>query len=163
MFTLLKHCLSRVRAFIAARNMDGDFEQELESHLTMMTEDNVRRGMSPEQARRDALIRIGGATSLQERHRAVRGLPSIDAVVQDLRFAFRLIGKEPWFSAAAIIALSLAIGANTTGFGIVNAAFLRGLPVHDSNRLYVLSWQAGQGFSGDLSLDELEEIGRASC
>jgi putative ABC transport system permease protein len=158
MFTLLKHCLSRVRAFIAARNMDGDFEQELESHLTMMTEDNVRRGMSPEQARRDALIRIGGATSLQERHRAVRGLPSIDAVVQDLRFAFRLIGKEPWFSAAAIVALSLGIGANTTGFGIVNAAFLRGLPVQDSDRLYVLSWQARQSFSGDLSLDELEEV-----
>ena len=134
MFTSLKHFGARLRALFTTREMDRDFQRELDSHLTMMAEDNVRRGMSPEQARRAALIRMGGSASIQEQHRAVRGLPSVEAILQDVRFAFRLMARDPWFSAAAIIALALGIGANTTGFGIVNAAILRGLPVPDSDR-----------------------------
>ena len=157
MFTSLKHFGSRLRALFTTRAMDRDFQQELDSHLTMMAEDNVRRGMSPEQARRAALIRLGGPVAIQEQHRAVRGLPSVEATLQDVRFAFRLMAKDPWFSAAAIIALALGIGANTTGFGIVNAAFLRGLPVADSDRLYVLSWQARQGYDIALKFPDLQE------
>ena len=157
MFTSLKHFGSRLRALFTSRAMDRDFQQELDSHLIMMAEDNVRLGMSPEQARRAALIRMGRPASLEERHRIVRGLPSLEAVLQDLRFAFRLIAKEPWFSAAAIVAVGLGIGANTTGFGIVNAAFLRGLPVAASERLYVLTLQARQGYDRDLTYTELQE------
>jgi putative ABC transport system permease protein len=157
MFTSLKHFGSRLGALFTTRQMDRDFQQELDAHLTMLTEDNVRRGMSPEQARRAALIRMGGPASIQDQHRAVRGLPSLDAILQDVRFALRLMAKDPWFSAAAIMALALGIGANTTGFGIVNAAFLRGLPVADSDRLYVLSWQARQGYDITLKFADLQE------
>jgi len=77
MFTSLKHFGSRLGALFTTRQMDRDFQQELDAHLTMLTEDNVRRGMSPEQARRAALIRMGGPASIQDQHRAVRGLPSL--------------------------------------------------------------------------------------
>ncbi len=70
----------------------------------------------------------------------------LESIVQDLRFTFRLIAKDRWFSAAAIVVMALGIGANTTGFTIVNAAFLRGLPFEDADRLYMLTWinQAGR-------------------
>src|SRR6476660_1351224 len=99
MFTSLKHFGSRLRALFTRRAMDRAFQQELDSHLIMMAEDNVRRGMSPEQARRAALIRLGGPVAIQEQHRAVRGLPSVEATLQDVRFAFRLMARDPWFSA----------------------------------------------------------------
>ena len=76
MLTALKQLAARLRAFFRTRDLDRDFEQELESHLAMLTEDNVRRGMTPEQARRAALIRVGGSPSLKEQHRDVRGLPA---------------------------------------------------------------------------------------
>lgn len=157
MFTALKHLGARLRAFVRARDLDDDFEQELESHLTMLTEDNVRGGMTPEQARRAAVIRLGGPASIKEQHRAVRGLPAVDAVLQDLRFAFRLMAKDRWFSAAAIAALALGIGANATGFTIVNAVFFRRLPVEDSDRLHIMCWQNRSGRRSNVSRPELED------
>ena len=67
----------------------------------MLAEDNVRRGMTSAEALRAASIRLGGAASIEEQHRAVRGLPAVESVLQDLRFAFRLMAKDRWFSAAA--------------------------------------------------------------
>jgi putative ABC transport system permease protein len=153
----LKQMSARVRALFGSRDLDRDFEQELESHLTMLTEEHVHRGLTPEQARRAALIRMGGPASLKEQHRAARGLPSLEAVLQDLRFAFRLMAKDRWFTAAAIVALALGIGANTIGFTIINAAFLRGLPFEDSDRLYVLSWQNRSGRRSAASDAELQD------
>ena len=157
MFTALRHITARIRAFFGDDHLDRDFEQELESHVAMLTEDNVQRGMTPEEARRTALIRVGGRASLKEQHREVRGLPALDTVVQDLRFAFRLLVAERWFSAAAITALALGIGVNATGFAIVNAAFLRGLPFEDAGRLYMLSWQPREGRGTNVSHAELQD------
>jgi putative ABC transport system permease protein len=157
MFTTLRQVAARLRAFFRTGDLDCDFEQELESHLTMLTEDNIRRGMTPEQARRAALIRMGGPASIQEQHRAVRGLPTVDAILQDLRFAFRLIAKDCWFSTAAIVALALGIGVNAIGFTIVNAAFLRGLPFKDSDRLYLMAWQGRSGSRRGFSHAELQD------
>ena len=157
MLTALKEAAARVRALFVARDLDRDLQQELESHLSMLTEDNIRRGMSPDQARRAALIRMGGPQSIREQHRAVRGLPAVEAVLQDLRFAFRLIAKDRWFSAAVIVVLALGIGANTVGFTIVNAAFLRGLPFEEADRLYVLSWTNRAGRRANVSPPELQD------
>lgn len=157
MLNALKHIGARISAFFRRGDLDRDFEQELESHLAMATEDNIRRGMPPAQARRAALVRLGGTTSIQQQHRDVRGLPAVDVVLQDLRFAFRLIAKERWLSAAAITTLALGIGVNATGFTIVNAAFLRGLPFEESERLYVLSWQNSSGRRSNVSYAELQD------
>jgi putative ABC transport system permease protein len=157
MFTTLRQLIARLRAFFRSPELDRDFAQELESHLTMLIEDNVRRGMAPAQARRAALIRMGGLASIQEQHRAVRGLPIVDAVLQDLRFAFRLIAKDRWFSTAALVALALGIGVNAIGFTIVNAAFLRGLPFKNSDRLYLMAWQGRSDSRRGFSHAELQD------
>jgi predicted permease len=156
MFSALKALAARLLASSRSRELDRDFAQELDSHLAMLVEDNLRRGMTPDQARRAALIRMGGPASLMERHREVRGLPAVGGLLQDLRFAVRLIVKDRWFAAAAIAALALGIGANAVGFTIVNAVFLRGLPVEDSDRLYILSWQNRSGRRSNVSYAELE-------
>ena len=158
MFTALTQWVARVRAFFRKGELDRDFAQELESHLAMAAEDNARRGMTLEAAQRAARIRMGMPASLEEQHRRVRGLPVIETVLQDVRFAFRLIAKEPWFSAAAIAALALGIGVNAIGFTIVNAAFLRGLPFPRADRLYVLSWQPRSGSRSTVSYPDLEEL-----
>jgi putative ABC transport system permease protein len=155
--TRLRRLAARVRALFVADKEDRDFDEELASHLAMMTDENIRRGMSPEAARRAAAIRIGSASSLREQHRDVRGLPMIEAIVQDLRFALRIMAKDRWFSAAAIIVLALGIGANTVGFTVINGAFLRGLPFDDAERLLVISWQQRSGRRLNVSHAELQD------
>jgi predicted permease len=162
MLTSFRHMSARARAFFRSRALDRDLEQELASHVAMLTEENMRRGMPPDQARRAAFIRMGGPASIQDQHRAARGMPGVDAVLQDLRFAFRLIVRDRWFSAAAIAALALGIGANTVGFTIVNAAFLRGLPFEEADRLYTLSWQNRSGRRSNVSYPELQAWRTAS-
>src|SRR6187402_3104802 len=100
MFSALRERCARIRAFFRTRDLDRDFDEELQSHVAMLTEDNVHGGMTPEEARRAALIRVGGAASLRERHREARGLPAFDALLHDLRFASRLLIKDRWFTAA---------------------------------------------------------------
>jgi putative ABC transport system permease protein len=157
MLSALAQMISRVFALFSRRRFDDDLDRELESHLSMLIEDNVSRGMNTEQARRAALIRFGRPASLREQHRQVRGLPSVETVMHDLRFTFRLIAKERGFSAAAIAALALGIGINAIGFSIVNAAFLRGLPFEEANRLYILGWQNRSGSRSNVSHAEFED------
>jgi len=153
----LRQLAARIRASFGARDLDRDFEEELESHLAMAIDDHLRQGMTPEAARRAALVRIGGRASLEERHRDVRGLPAVESLLQDLRFALRLVAKDRWVSMAAVVAIALGIGANTVGFTIVNAAFLRGLPFEDADRLMVVSWQHRSGRRANASHLELED------
>jgi putative ABC transport system permease protein len=157
MLNALRQLAVRLQAAFNARRLDRDIEDEWESHLAMAIDDNMRRGMTPEEARRAAVVRLGGQLSLRERHRDVRGLPALAGLLQDLRFAFRLMVKERWVSAAAIVAIALGIGANTVGFTIVNAALLRGLPFDDAEELVVLSWQLRSGRRSNVSYVELEE------
>jgi predicted permease len=125
--------------------LDSDFARELESHLEMLTDDNIRRGMPPEEARRQAAIRLGSASSLQSQHRDVRGFRPLDELGQDLRFACRLMAKDRWFSVAAVLALALGIGANAVGFTIVNAAFVRGFLFDRADQLRIISWRPDRG------------------
>jgi predicted permease len=148
--------LSRLRAFWRHASSDRDFEQELEAHVDRLVEDNLRRGLSPEQARRAARLRLGNAASLQEQHRRARGLPGLDAVLQDLRFALTLIVCGRGFSLAALLALALGIGANTVGFTIVYGALVRSLPFEAADDLYVLSWNLRSGRRANASVGDLQ-------
>jgi predicted permease len=158
----LKHLLARLRAVVRGGELDRDFAQEIETHLEMATEDNIRRGMTPAEARRQAAIRLGGATSLQARHREVRGFRALDDLFQDLRFAARLMVKERWFSAAAIAAIALGIGANTVGFTIINAAFIRGFSFERAEELQAISWRPTRGRRLPSSVIDLEDWRRAA-
>jgi putative ABC transport system permease protein len=156
MLTSLREALARVLALFRRDQLDREFHQEMELHVALLTDENIRRGMTPDAARRAAVARLGPA-SLPEQHRDARGLPGVEAILLDLRFALRLLAKERWFSAAAIAALALGIGANATGFTIINAVFLRGLPFEDADRLYVVSWQNRAGRRANTSYVELHD------
>ena len=145
MLTALRHFAARLRAFVRGEEFDRDFAQEMQSHLEMAAEDNIRRGLPPEEARRQAALRLGAASSLASRHRDERGFPFLDDLVQDLRFAARLMIKDRWFSAAAIAAIALGIGANTLGFTVINAAFLRGFQFDRAEELHSISWRPTRG------------------
>ena len=135
MLGALRERCARIRAFFRTSDLDRDFEEELQSHVAMLTEDNLRRGMTPAEARRAALIRVGGAASLHERHREARGLPAFDSLLNDLRFALRLLIKDRWFTAAVVAALALGVGVNTTVFTVINGWNLRDLPMDEPGRL----------------------------
>ncbi|MBO0863426.1 MAG: hypothetical protein J2P21_34010 [Chloracidobacterium sp.] len=109
----------------------------MESHLAMRIEDNLRAWMSPEEARRQALIKLGGVSLTQELHREQRGAPMIETLLQDVRFGLRALRKSPEFTVIALLTLTFAIGANTAIFSVLSGVLLRPLPYKDAARLIV--------------------------
>src|SRR5580704_11073825 len=114
------------------------FAEELEGHLQMHTEDNVRNGMSAAEARRNAVMKLGGIDQTRELYHDRQTLPVLEVFMQDLRYGFRMLRKNPGFTAVAVLSLALGIGANATIFTVVNAILLNALPVRDLPRLVEL-------------------------
>jgi putative ABC transport system permease protein len=136
--TACRRLLSRVRDMAAKRRLDREFGEELAAHLDMATDDYVQRGLTPEQARRAAVLRLGGRASLEDRHREARGLPVIEAAWQDTRLAVRTLVRAPWFAATAVLTLALGIAASTAIFSLYSALLLTPLPYPDSARLVTI-------------------------
>jgi predicted permease len=135
MITWLTVVTARLRAFFRTSADDDELTEELASHLAMSVEEHVRRGLTPDQAHRAARLELGGQTQLREAHRDARGLPRLDTLLQDLRYAVRTLRRDPGFTLFAILIIGLGIGASATVFSVTNALLLRPLPFRDAGRL----------------------------
>ncbi len=136
----LRTLASRIFGFMRKDRLDRDLDEELAFHIEMATEDNVRRGMSPEEARRAALVSFGGVEQTKETYRDGRGLPGVESLAQDLRFSVRALAKKPGFAIVAVLTLAVGIGANTVIFSVVNALILNPPNLADAERVTAI-WQ----------------------
>lgn len=123
---------------------DRELAEEFQSHLAMQIEDNLRAGMSPGQARREALLKSGGLETSKESCRDRRGLPLIETLMADFAYAMRQVRRSPGFAAVAVITLALGLTVNATVFYMINELFLRPLPAADPERLVVIAQKIPQ-------------------
>ncbi|HZJ44755.1 MAG TPA: ABC transporter permease [Pyrinomonadaceae bacterium] len=135
MFGTLNRLQARIVAFFRKEEHDRELDSELESHLYLLVEENIRRGLTPDEAQRVARLKLGNVASLREEHRETRGLPIVDTLLQDLRFTFRILRRDLGFAVFAILIMGLGIGASALIFSVVNTLLLRPLPFKDANSL----------------------------
>ena len=153
-----KRFSSRLLNFTTRRINDRRLREEMAEHIALQTEENLRAGMTPAEARRQALLKWGPVEAVRESWKAEAGLPLIETLLQDCRYSIRSLRKSPVFSIVAILTLALGIGANASIFTLVNALMLKTLPVADPKTLVRLGDNndccVGQGMNdnGDDSL-----------
>jgi putative ABC transport system permease protein len=135
----LRRMLRRVRALFGGGRADAEMEREIAAHVVMLEDEMIRRGATPDEARRLARIRLGGLEQVRILHRSERGLPLVESLAADVLYGWRQLMKRKVTTAAAVVSLGLAMGSCVAAFRLVDALFLRPLPIAHAERLVVLS------------------------
>ena len=135
MFSSIRAFFCRLLNVVRRNKSDGILDSELEFHLEMEIQENLRRGMNPEEARRRAHIALGGMDQTREAYRETGSISWIEALIRDARYGIRMFRKNPGFSLAAIITLALCIGANTAIYSMLDALIFKPLPFPEADRI----------------------------
>jgi putative ABC transport system permease protein len=135
---LLRRSYARVWNFITGRRADERLREEMEAHLALQTEENLRSGMPPDQARREARLKFGAVEAVREHYHAEEGLPFLENLLLDFRYALRQLRKSPGFTLTALLTLALGMGLNAALFTVFNKALLHTLPVPHPGELVLL-------------------------
>ncbi len=156
--------LQRMAALFRRRRLEDDLDEELRSHLEMAIELNLRKGMSAEDARREALRSFGGIEQTKENYRDQRGLPMIETTLQDLRFGLRMLRRSPGFSLLVILCLTLGIGANAAVYSWVEGILFRPYPLvsHQEQLLALTGTARGESGPTGISWPDLLDLERGS-
>jgi putative ABC transport system permease protein len=141
--TRLRAFMSQVLAVVRSRHLDREIDDEIAGHLAEATDDYIRQGLSPADARRAALRSFGGITLAKEVHRRVRSFGWLEDLARDVRFGARMLAKDRWITLAAVVALAIGIAANNTVFTMVNAILLRDLPLDEADRIVAIGTRVG--------------------
>ena len=150
----LRRFFSRCTSWATTQRSEDRLQAEIEEHLALQASENLRAGLLPVEARRQAAVKFGAIEAMKERYREQRGLPSLERLVQDIRYALRRLRMAPGFTAATVLTLALGIGATTSVFTLVNAVLLKSLPVANPGELYRLGKENRCCYLGGYSQDK---------
>src|ERR1700675_1612091 len=156
----LRRFLIRLSNLATRRSADQRVREELAEHLAFQTEENLRAGMSPAEARRQAALKFGAAQAIREHHHAEQSLPLIENLLFDLRYALRMLLRSPGFSFIAIATMALGIGATTAIYSVIDATLLHPLPFpHPSELVRIQDDLPGVGAQGvGISVPEWRDL-----
>ena len=138
---------ARVRGTFRRRALEREMDAELQFHVDMATERNLRQGMTPREAKRQARLLFGAAETVREDARTAQRATLVENVLMDVRIALRGLRRAPSFTVAALLTVALGIGASTAVFTLVNAVLLRPLPVPEPEDVVYIGWEYGDGGS----------------
>src|ERR1700720_4321393 len=145
----LRRFFKRVFNLVTTRAADERLKEEIEEHIALQTEENLRAGLSPVEARRQAMLKFGGVEAMKQDYRAKRGLPFVENFVQDVRFALRSLRRTPGLTAFVVITLALGIGMTSATFSMVDALIFRPYPVlHPRGVVTLVSTTHDSSFDG---------------
>jgi predicted permease len=150
--------LRRCAALLGRKQQDADLDDELRTHIDLLTSEYIARGLPPAGARTAALRDFGGITQTREAYRSQRGFPLVANIARDVRFAFRQLRKSPGFAFTAILTLALGIGANSAIFSVINTVLLHPLAYYDPDRLVLVSENLPQQGSNDVGVSAQEYL-----
>jgi macrolide transport system ATP-binding/permease protein len=161
---LCRVLIHRLAALFRRRRLEDELAAELRSHLEMAVELNLEKGMTPEDARREALRGLGGVEQTKELYRDQRGLPMIETALQDLRFGFRMLRRAPGFSVLAILCLTLGIGANAAVFSWIEGILFRPYPLvaHQERLMAITGTSRGEAGHTYISWPDLVDLQKSS-